>query len=247
MIRKIGSWISTAVVALGLAFMGWLLLPPPPPGPWPSPTPQSREAMAQELAKAASRTHAQEDHQGTYRAVKVLVESFPDTLFAERVAPHMGQIHEASLRQARAKKWSYTELQSSGWGRITQASIASEPNPLDPNAPPTYLVVRAGTHHSYAAVFLVPGVRLPEGCFMPSGCMVQVSIGSEGEINPYRILPEKDQEGWWRFSNYQKMGSALFSPHGVRVFLENSSSKPVIFESQGLDKSRFLSLARSNR
>ena len=203
--------------------------------------------MAQELSQAASRAHAQGDHERTHEAAQVLVESFPETSFAQRVAPHIDRIRMASLHQGRARKWSYTDLKSSGWGGITQASIASEPSPLAPEAPPAHLVVRASSHQAHNAVFLVPGMRLSEECFASSGCLVGVAAGSDGSRVSYRIVPDKGQEGWWRFSDHARIASEILGPHEIRVFLPGVSSDPVVFESQGLDKSRLLHTARSQQ
>lgn len=231
MFETIKTWGPWLVLAVALAGVAWLARPVPGPSDWPTASPQAEEAMAQRLALAASQAWTDKQPQRAWRAAQALHEAFPSTPQAQRVAPNLARLEEAARAADRQGKWEYAALQSAGWGRLVQASIAAEPLGFSPDTPDSFLVIRSGTQVNQRAVFFIPGIPMPPDCQSSAGCVITVE---DGGTSPMRIRPLPDQPGWWVFANFEALVALLKAPRGLSVKVPNSS-EPLRFDTSGVD------------
>lgn len=230
-VKAWGVWVVLGMALLGLA---WLARPAPSPSAWPQATAQTREAMAQQLALAASRAWTQHQPHRAWQVAQVLHQGFPDTPQAQRVAPHLGRMEAAATAFVQASKWEYTELASAGWGELAQASIKAEPLAFLPDLPDSFLVVRSGSQASHRAVFFIPGVPMPSACHEPAGCVVSVRAPASSS---QRIRPLPDRPGWWVFADFNGLASRLKASSGVSVEVDGVE-EPLRFDTSGVDPRR---------
>lgn len=232
MVDAMKTWGTWAVLVAALMVVAWLARPVPPATQWPQSSAQAQEQMAQKLAVSASRAWTQGKPEHAWQAARVLHEAFPDTPQARRVAPHLGKLEAAAKAATKASKWEYTELESAGWGRLVQASIAAEPLAFSPDLPDSFLVVRSGPQPRHRAVFFVPGVPMPPECQAQAGCVIEVGASQ------YRIRPVPDQAGWWVFSDFTSVASKLELDPGLSLKMPTLDEETLRFDTSGVDLSR---------
>lgn len=232
---SVPSWVSVSILGVALASVAWLGLPSQPPQEaWPSPG--DSEALLKPLLVAdLSQAWKEKDFERAWGAAHLVVENYPSSSEAQRLAPQSSRLEALANQARRAAKWRYEELSSEGWGGLVQAQLTSEGLAFKPDASPSFLVVRNGSLARYQAVFVVPGVAFPPECNQSQGCILEVEHGSTQTKT--RWLPVEGAEGWLQASNPGQVLSWLADGSSLAIPLPGQE-EPLRFDTAGLDGAR---------
>ena len=230
--NRLQAWGSRAFVAMLVLGVVWLGLPSQPPvEPWPSPS-EASGTMAPRLAQEVGQAWKQERFQHAWQSAQVLASAFPQSPEAHRVESLKPRLSERAEAERLAQKWRYERLSAQGWGTFQEAQLPAERLGFSPDLPDSFLVVRTASESRFTAAFLVPGVRLPEDCFQPKGCLLNVE--HTARTSPVRWVPVQGQDGWFQASNPQQLLGWLAQRTDL-TFSWTGAQEPLVFESRGLD------------
>lgn len=232
---KVQIWVSRAIVLGAVGFMAWLGLPTQPsPAPWPS-APDTEALLKPRLVADVGQAWGRQEYQRAWESAGLIEQLFPHSPEAARLKPVAPRLEQLATQERLAEKWHYKTLSSPGWGTLNEAQIASEPSRFEPEASPSFLLLRTGDLARYRAVFLVPGQALPADCTAPAGCVLQVAR-RQGKSS-VRWLPVEGQEGWWQASNPEQTLGWLGQKTPLEVTWPGQK-EPIRFEAGELDLPR---------
>ena len=232
---KVQTWVSRAIVLGAVGFVAWLGLPAQPtPTPWPSAS-DTEALLKPALAADVGQAWGRQEYQRAWASARLIEQLFPDSAEAARLKPVAPRLEKLATQERLAEKWRYETLSSPGWGTLNEAQIASETSRFDPEASPSFLLLRTGDLARYRAVFLVPGQALPAECASPAGCVLQVER-PQGRSS-VRWVPVEGQEGWWQASNPEQTLGWLSQKTPLEV-VWSGQKEPLRFETGELDLAR---------
>lgn len=232
---KVQIWVSRAIVLGAVGFMAWLGLPTQPsPAPWP-PAPDTEALLKPRLVADVGQAWGRQEYQRAWESAGLIEQLFPHSPEAARLKPVAPRLEQLATQERLAEKWHYKTLSSPGWGTLNEAQIASETSRFEPEASPSFLLLRTGDLARYRAVFLVPGQALPADCTAPAGCVLQVAR-RQGKSS-VRWLPVEGQEGWWQASNPEQTLGWLGQKTPLEVTWPGQK-EPIRFEAGELDLPR---------
>lgn len=232
---KVQTWVSRAIVVGAVGFVAWLGLPAQPtPTPWPSAS-DTEALLKPVLAADVGQAWGRQEYQRAWAAAGLIEQLFPDSAEAARLKPVAPRLEKLATQERLAEKWRYEIQSSPGWGTLNEAQIASETSRFDPQASPSFLLIRTGDLARYRAVFLVPGQALPAECATPAGCVLQVER-QQGRSS-VRWVPVEGQEGWWQASNPEQTLGWLSQKTPLEVVWPGQE-EPLRFETGELNLAR---------
>lgn len=229
---NVQSWVSRALALGAVGFVAWLGLPAlPSPDPWPTPA-ETETGLKPLLAQDLGQAWGKKEYQRSWEAARLIDQLFPQSAEAARLKPLAPQMEQLALREQLAGKWRYNTVSSAGWGTLNEAQITAEQPQFNPDASPSFLLLRTGDLARYRAVYLVPGQALPADCAHKTGCVLQVQHGQG--TSSVRWLPVEGQEGWWQASNPEQTLGWLVQKSRLEMTWVGQQ-EPLRFESGELD------------